>query len=118
MQDTPLENLGLGEYLKQHRKLSGKTQRAIGGSAISSSYISMVESGDISDVSVTRLLELADAYGLTISGILNDVYGYEMDSTSSPNSQALAIGEAVMSLPEPRKELTIEWIQLQTQKSD
>lgn len=107
----------LGEYLKSRRTLVGKSQRAVGGTALSASYLTQVEGDTISDPKTSNLIKLAEAYDIPITSILRDVYGCNFDTENPASARALAIGEAVLALPKDRREHIVEWIEFQSRMS-
>ena len=112
MSNSEKSTPSLGEYLKRQRLLQGKSQRAIGGTALSSGYLSALESGNIHDVGVVRLGELADAYGVPVTSILGDVYGIET-GTPPVDVDLLSMVKALEALLPERRETTLGWIHFQ-----
>ena len=117
MPSDDTERPKLGEYLRRHRILRGETMRSLGGTTLSSSYITQVEKSDITDVSVSKLLKLSRVYEVPVDAILRDVYGAELNSLNTGNPLALAIGESVLALPENRREIILDFIESQVHAS-
>jgi transcriptional regulator with XRE-family HTH domain len=99
------EKRTIGEYLRAHRLSQGKTQKEIGGTAVSSSYISQMENGAEPDISVVKLLAICEGLGLPVGMVLQDVY--DADVTGAKDSYATVIGKNVLALPEADRDTVI-----------
>lgn len=105
----------LGAYLYQERMRQGRTQRDVCGDVLSNGYVGQIELGKISDVSVGKLLQLCERYGISPITVLVDVYGYEPEpGVVDPKAQQ--IGEMVLGLPDKPRDDMLGWIAFQSER--
>jgi transcriptional regulator with XRE-family HTH domain len=92
----------IGAKLRAMRRDRGMTlAEAAAASGLSRSFISMVESGS-SEIAVSRLIRLADAYGALVADLLADVHG-----TATAEFVASGEGHVVPGRPDG---VTVEYL--------
>lgn len=104
-----------GVFLREERERQGRTQRDVCGDVLSNGYVGQVEQGKISDVSVTKFLQLCGQYGVSPITVLTEVYGCELEP-GVINPKAQQIGETVLGLPDKPRDDMLGWIAFQAKK--